>query len=305
MEEDALAKAGPPSMCREVSGGRTQLRQLECDAKVKASVVGQPSDGRAHLNKLDDNGKDYDNYNAKTHGLGSGPDLEFGTDGDGAKEGLAVAVAIEEDEEEAQVDAVAIEYDPDAKPPPFHKTKLFRKSALIAFFCILAAGGAAIAGILLTKGSGGDGTPYRETLGIREEIETLIGAEELESFESPYTKALDWITHKDPMALVPADVNFFQRYIMAYLYFATTVKGPWRSCNPPVGRELEFCYFEVLDKTESIPPTFDRKQATRWLTSVHECSFAGVKCDSNKRVLELLLSKCDSKRGKTCTNFPN
>jgi hypothetical protein len=139
--------------------------------------------------------------------------------------------------------------------------------------------------IILVAGhhdSGADG--QRETLGIRQEIEALIGTENLESAQSPYAKALEWMIHQDPVQLDPGiDSNFFQRYIMAYFYFATTANSPWRFCNPAIGNELEFC--------NRIGASGNVIQTTRWLSSVHECQFAGVVCNLKMQVVRLELRK--------------
>jgi hypothetical protein len=143
---------------------------------------------------------------------------------------------------------------------------------------------------------------YREALGILQEIQALVGRDELEMPESPYAKALEWILHHDPMQLVPTrssigsgggvdddddsnnnnnNSHLVQRCIMTYLYYATTANGPWSTCNPPVvdSQESEFCYFE------------DDMPNTRWLSSVHECYFAGVACNDQMQVIRLELGK--------------
>jgi hypothetical protein len=192
---------------------------------------------------------------------------------------------------ELKVEAVATSYDPDAKPVPVHKTKRFLVSFVIAAIIMVIAVAAILAVVLLTADEETvEATSPRATLGIRESIETLIGDEQLESLESPYSKALDWLIYQDPMEVVPQDSNFFQRYMIAYLYFATTVTGPWRSCNPPVGLEQVSCYF-AEPEPRIYPPSFTKVGANRWLTSVHECKFAGIVCDNERRILELHLSK--------------
>jgi hypothetical protein len=111
----------------------------------------------------------------------------------------------------------------------------------------------------------------------------------------------------DPMELVPGvDSNFVQRYIMAYFYYATTANGPWLTCNPVVGNESEFCYLKLSGENEIA--------ATRWLSPVHECQFAGVICNDKNHIVGLKLSKfpflsweylCDMILDKPLTSLPN
>jgi hypothetical protein len=207
---------------------------------------------------------------------------------------LAVAVAVDEDkereEQRQQVDALAIPIAESAKTATMARAttlQLWRtKKALLLLAAFLTIGTVALTSILLRASMNHDDTyaasettSYRENLGIRQEIGLLLGEKSpqlLESPASPYAQALDWIMHKDPMALVPAeDANFFQRYITAYLYYATTVKGPWRSCNPAVGDETEFCHLSFPDERYDD----NRIPAIRWLSAVHECNFMGITCN--------------------------
>jgi hypothetical protein len=198
--------------------------------------------------------------------------------------GIALAVEVDE-QQEPQVQAIPILQEADKKQVPFHKSKLFCRIALIILVSIVVIGGSTITIILLggDHDSGAEGGGGRENLGIRQEIEALVGREELESPDSPYARALEWMIHHDPMELVPGvDSNFVQRYITAYFYYATTTDGPWLTCNPVVGSESEFCYLSSEEKDIA---------ATRWLSAVHECQFAGVACDEKNQIVGLGLSK--------------
>lgn len=214
-------------------------------------------------------------------------DMESGTiDEVGEERGLAIAVAVEED----IFIPSAVEYDPDAKPP-LHQNRRFRLYAFLAFFALMAAAGGAVVGVVLTRDTEtGDNIPYREKLGIRERIEKLVGQEELENPESPYAKATEWIIYEDPMEVEPEEANFIQRYTMAYFYYATTIDGPWRSCNPPVGDEQSSCSHSKL--VAVFPNSYEEVPATRWLSSAHECEFAGVNCDDKMQVRDLAMGKC-------------
>lgn len=222
-------------------------------------------------------------------------DVEFGIyDAGGNEEGLAVAVAIEEEDENVFIPA-AVEYDPDAKPP-MYQNRRFRLYAFSAFCVLIVVAIGAGVGISMAKDDSTTGrAAYRQSLGIREKIEELIGTEELEEANSPYGKALQWITLRDTLELVPEDPNFIQRYILAYFYFATSEKKPWAYCSPPVEEVEEeeeqddSCVY--LDFGFSQSTLGSPVPAIRWLTDHNECAWAGVKCDKFQQVKDIELGK--------------
>jgi hypothetical protein len=200
--------------------------------------------------------------------------------------GLAIAVAVEEDDD--MFIPSAVEYDPDAKPP-IYKNRRFRMYAFLALFIIVVVvAGASIAATLGNDPSEPAPTPAptttRESLGIRSTIELIVGSELLDDPESPYSKALDWITFDDPQELTPADANLIQRYTTAYLYFATTVDGPWRTCNPPKNPRTDspLCTYKKL--VNLFPEGFEDKPSKAWLSSADECDWAGISCDPQMQV---------------------
>jgi hypothetical protein len=129
--------------------------------------------------------------------------------------------------------------------------------------------------------------------GIREESKKDDGQTEtnITSSFSPYSKAMDWLVNIDPLALDPSAENLLQRYLMAYFYFHTSEERPWVTCNPAIGQEAKFCSYRYVkpfdEKYDESPYNI------RWLSSEHECDWAGVYCDGFK-VIELSLSKCCS-----------
>lgn len=212
--------------------------------------------------------------------LGSNPD-DMAFSGDFDNKGLAIAVAVDDDPDDIFIPA-AVEYDPDAKPP-IYRNRRFRLYGLLVFLIIvLVAVGAAVGGALGKKGNEDEiltptnaPTLYRESLGIEEQIKRIIGGEMLEDPESPYSKALEWITHDDPMQLTPEATNFIQRYTAAYFYYATTEDGPWRSCNPPEdpwSGETD-CTFARLMSV--FPMEFADVPRKAWLSNVTECEWVG------------------------------
>jgi hypothetical protein len=116
-------------------------------------------------------------------------------------------------------------------------------------------------------------------------VALLVSNEQLNSVTSPYQKALDWITFVDPMALTPGDANFVQRYLLAYLYFATSAKKPWNSdCAPAdlVEGRLDSCKWSTIN--------LYRRDSFRWLSGIDECSWAGIDCDESSQIRGVDLS---------------
>jgi hypothetical protein len=226
--------------------------------------------------------KDGDSMNEET--------LERFQDEEKGKEAVAIQVAVDGTKSTT----------PMGKDTPYALSFFRSKMALILIAGILVTGVVALTiSLLVSKNANstaadaaGTASSYRENLGIRQEIGELLGGgaqsqELLTSPSSPYAKALEWMIHQDPMQLVPVDSNFFQRYIVVYLYYATTVKGLWRSCNPAVGQEVDFCY----RSTFSCGEVYDKTPSTRWLSAVHECQFSGITCNDDMQVQAIHLSK--------------
>ena len=94
------------------------------------------------------------------------------------------------------------------------------------------------------------------------------------------------------MQLPPDAPNLIQRFVLAEFYFSTTVRGPWRSCNPPTvgSNETHECDFQLLQW--SWPElVFDAVPSNRWLGKTHECEWAGITCEKES-VQYLVLGKC-------------
>jgi len=110
---------------------------------------------------------------------------------------------------------------------------------------------------------------------IREIIETAVGTENLR--EVSYSRALEWILFEDPLQLDESAPNLLQRFLAAYIYYATSVKREWASCAPPVAGEDEFCMYKELVVLE--PPSYAEIPWRRWLSNTTECQWAGMYCD--------------------------
>jgi len=215
---------------------------------------------------------------------------------------VAVAKAVsdddlhKEDDFEPRPSVHAVEYDPDTKPYPFDRRH--RRAHVYVFLAIVVVTFGTIGvvfGVSTCKKDDEDSTlasssttaapsTFRQSLGIRNAVRNVVGEDALQEPDSPYSKALEWITSLDPMQVTPEAPNFIQRYIASYLYFATTVDGPWRSCNPPDelwGDEV-LCVWSKLGDIDTLG--FSNFPSHAWLSNSSECTWAGLECNSEGQV---------------------
>ena len=172
---------------------------------------------------------------------------------------LAEAIAIEE----VQEMPAAVEFDPGAKPLIAKRgTKVL--SATICGFVI-----ATTVGTLLSIFP-----PHKPAAILRREsiFDTITSGDPnnlLNQSSDAFRKALEWIAHTDTLMLPASHTGIMQRFILAHFYFATSTKGAWRICSPPLDSENDIC----SDGTK-----------TRWLSGSVECLWAEVTCDSEGQV---------------------
>lgn len=214
------------------------------------------------------------------------PDAEYGIIEPDQCE-LAVALPVEDDEEDPYIQS-AIEYDPDAKPP-IQRRRNFRLYGLLALCTLVSAAVSAAVGVVVSGESNGADSDDEDL--VRMSIERLVGTRSLEDVKSPYYKAFEWIKYNDTMQLEPFDSSFVQRYVLAYFYYETTVSDPWRSCNPPEPEEPDTCEYNQL--VGIAPERFTPVPWIRWLSSEHECSWAGVDCSEEGAVRQINLNGQD------------
>jgi hypothetical protein len=215
------------------------------------------------------------------------------------QEHLAVAVAIEEEDDDKFL-ASAVEYDPDSKPP-IHKNRRFRMyGGLIAIVLLVSI----LLGVVLGLVLGGDDskttdsekddatsapTTYRESLGIQEKIEKVVGSDKLFDPSNSQYRALQWILHEDPNALEAEDPSLVQRFLLVQFYLETSQQGPWRSCGRAgEGEEPSFCLYKdhnvVTGDIRSVP-------SNRWLSEQDECMWSGVECNGLNQVTQIELGE--------------
>ena len=121
-------------------------------------------------------------------------------------------------------------------------------------------------------------------------VEGTVGKEVLEDVSSPFSKALRWIMYHDPMELVPEAPNFIQRYVLAYVYYATSVEKPWVSCNPPSDDEADSCLWDKILHLDNLDGRV-QVASFRWLSGVPECFWAGISCDAFNQTRSVGLCK--------------
>ena len=208
-------------------------------------------------------------------------DLEFG--GDDPADKLAVAVAVKEEEDDKFIPA-AVEYDPDAKPPIF-RNRRFRLYSLLActLIAVMIAG---VVGLLTQKKkepianfNAPTVAPARPgSSGIVEQLQLIVGSEVLNDSQGPYYQAKEWIINEDPLKLSPSDANLVQRFLLAVIYFQLHERGNWFSCNAPTKENPnDSCLFQKL--VNIYPREYRSIAWYRWLSGIHECSWAGLLCD--------------------------
>jgi hypothetical protein len=222
----------------------------------------------------------------------------FGGDGDDDAKGnkLAIAEAVEDDDDDIFIPA-AIEYDPDAKPP-IYKNRRFRLYAFLGGILLLALVAGLAFGLLsgsdkaavLVDDEGGPSpspTTYRESLGIRDQLELVVGSDKLNDPSTPHYQAMEWIIHEDKLQLAADNPNLVQRYLLVLFYFQTTQSGDWISCGRGSDDEDSFCLWQKLIAV--FPHEYLGVPWIRWLSDESECAWAGILCDefNTTRALDL------------------
>jgi hypothetical protein len=236
------------------------------------------------------------------------PDLEYGEYGGlSDQSNMAVAVTVMDDADCFLPSA--LELDPDAKPSLATSARSdcagpYRMVYMGMVLLLLAAAAVGVGLVVSRSPSSSSSVPAaldeRETVGIRESIVHLLGHSGAQVLDDPthaYSKALDWIQNDDPLALTPKSPQFIQRYLLAYMYYSTSARGPWNAgCDPELLLPTNdtnhsndcthvYTYAENADIVE-------RVSAKRWLSGETECQWGGIACDGLGQVEELQFSTC-------------
>jgi hypothetical protein len=291
---------------KNAAGGSATMSAPRSLQEAEDSILKKKGAGEASSKRNDSLQEQYPNQ-SKEEQLDSGlqmglspsdngglhnPDLEYGVYGGPEEKGLAVAFAVEEEGEDMFIPS-AVEYDPDAKPPMYRNRRFRLYASLALVVVIVGTIGAAVGITLHHNDNAPPEIPYRETLGIRENVERIVGSDQLDDRTNPYRKALDWLTNDDPMQITPEHPQFTQRYLAAYFYFATSVKHEWSGgCNRPVEGEEDDCLYHRMVGVD--PVTYTDVPWKRWLSSTPECTWAGIYCDEAGQFRSMDFSKSSS-----------
>jgi hypothetical protein len=227
---------------------------------------------------------------------------------------LAVAVAVKDEEDEDVFIPSAVEYDPDAKPP-MYKNRRFRMYGLLGCTLLIMLV-ASVIGIMAIQQqqilrNAGQFIPTdaptceRCGIGIEEQLELEVGSEKLNDPTTSEFLAKEWLIRDDPMNLGPMDENLIQRFLLAAFYFETHILGDWRSCNRPSKEEPEdTCSFQTI--IGILPLEVEGVPSVRWLSSEHECRWAGVGCDelNQTRTIDLSAQEIQGTFPEVLTRLP-
>lgn len=136
---------------------------------------------------------------------------------------------------------------------------------------------------------------------------------------TPYFEAAQWMLYRDPTRMTRRyrslqgtedakdytneELDYIQRYLLTFLWFATTNngRGPlWESCNPvPPEYTAEECdYAKAIRKLPNGQIQFQPIPWNRWLSSADECDWAGVTCSTNDQG-RLTVTAIDLGKSKT------
>ncbi|CAB9496444.1 leucine Rich Repeat [Seminavis robusta] len=197
--------------------------------------------------------------------------------------GLVVANQVEENEEPTQI----------ARPDHLHGEN---KSTSMTLMILVLIGSILIVGVIVGSicGAGlcsnkeGDApTSFRYIVleDIQNIIEQTFGPDYFPKNDEPEPtqpkfKALDWIVFEDPLQLNPDANNLLQRFILSLTSFQTSRESDWLACGPSKTANDETCWIQIQG-SDSL--------ASRWLTGVHECQWAGIFCDGENRITQLRL----------------
>ncbi|CAB9512107.1 leucine Rich Repeat [Seminavis robusta] len=202
-------------------------------------------------------------------------------------DGLVVANPVEENEEPTQI----------ARPGHLHgntgsTSMTLMILVLIGSLLFVGAIVGSICGAGLCSNQEGDvetqaptSIRYSVLEDIKNRIEEAFGPDYFPENDEPEPtqpkfKALDWIVFDDPLQLNPHASNLLQRFILSLTYFQTSRESDWLDCGPSTTANDETCWIRMRG-FESV--------ASRWLTGVHECQWAGIYCDGEKDIAQLQL----------------
>ena len=106
-------------------------------------------------------------------------------------------------------------------------------------------------------------------------LKTVSDPTDLATPGTPQYDAAEWIISTDESVRCPDDEKLVQRYVMALFYFSTN-GDDWNQC----GQNDDTCGL--------MTPFIDDE---KFLSSSHECEWAGAECDAKECITEIEFGK--------------
>lgn len=172
----------------------------------------------------------------------------------------------------------------DKRKVPFFKTTQFKVWLAIGIVILIVVSVAAVlfapkAPAPSNNMSSGKSLSEREA-GLFSSFVSLLGEESLSEGSIAYQAAL-WIINDDPMNITVEDDNLLQRFLLAFFHISTTQEKPWKACNPPNATDSDVCFLmKPLYFNSDKVLVYGNETSNRWMSSQHECNWAGITCDS-------------------------
>ena len=302
MQQDELKEENPANNNPSNNNPSNNNPANNNSASKANDVYDEVNADAARLAKLKEqsleSSKEYEGGMANQNSMGYEVNMD-GFDGDTKENKLAIAEPVKDDDDDIFIPA-AIEYDPDAKPP-IYKNRRFRLYGFLGGILLLALVAGLAFGLLSGSNEAAvvvyddeDGptlspTTQRESLGIQDQLELVVGSDKLNDPSTPHYQAMEWIIHEDKKQLAADDPNLVQRFLLVLFYMQTTQGGEWGSCGRPDDDD-SFCLWQKL--VDIWPHQYADFPWIRWLSDESECSWAGVLCDEFDEARAIDLCKC-------------
>ena len=207
---------------------------------------------------------------------------------------LAVAIAVTGDEEDDTIPA-AFKYDPE-KTIPTRKRCRNRLRFIVITVVMVSIALSITFGVIKSKDNQKTEIPTtspttaREGEGILYKLIEIVGEATLRDPNSAHSLAADWIISKDPRELNVVAINLAQRFLIVLFYISTAKNKNWRSCNPPLSHENDYCIIDSIISAVNVDQHKVGMSAARWLSAKHECQWAGITCDEFQQIRAIDLS---------------
>ena len=114
--------------------------------------------------------------------------------------------------------------------------------------------------------------------GILAELDAVSDPAMIRNPATAQGRAAEWLLRGDAFFLCPGSPKLVQRYVMATIYFSTNGDSWFQCSGNPMAND---------DCGNEIPFLGD----TQFLAPVHECNWAGLRCNSDMCITEVEFGK--------------